>query len=147
MKNSVLLPLLPMLMLGGCSHKETELAPQITGLIGTWQLVEPDSSFAVTLQFAYDTNNPPHDVTPFKASGKSSVNNYTVNLFATLDGMLVADELSSSKIAGSSAATAFEQTYFTNLKAVVRYELTSNNRLQLTHGGSLPHIMVYKRVN
>ena len=84
---------------------------------------------------------------PFKASGKASVNDYTVNMFATLDGMLSADELASTKVAGSAEAMAFEQAYFTNLKAVVRYELPSNNQLHLIHGGAQPHLLVYKRVN
>ncbi len=130
-----------------CRQKESIVAPQIANLVGTWRLVEPDSSYATTLRFAYDTANPPHDVTPFKASGKAAMNEYTVNMFATLDGMLSADELGSTKVAGSAEATAFEQTYFTNLKAVVRYEIISDNRLHLIHGASQPHLLVYRRVN
>jgi hypothetical protein len=147
MKNITLVSLLLLLLTCQCSQKETVLAPQITNLIGTWRLIEPDSSYAVTLRFAYDTANPPHDVTPFKASGKSSVNDYTVNLFATLDGMLSADELASTKVAGSPQAMAFEQIYLTNLKAVVRYELTSDNQLRLLHGGTQPHVLVYRKIN
>ena len=109
--------------------------------------VEPDSTYSVTLIFALDTANPPHDVTPFLASGKSSVNTYTVRLFATIDGTLSADNLGSTKIAGDPSATKFEQRYFTNLKAVVRYELASPSKLRLYHGGEEPHVMVYEKVN
>ncbi|AUD05631.1 META domain-containing protein [Spirosoma pollinicola] len=139
--------LLILFLASQCRQKESVVAPQIAKLIGTWQLAEPDSAYATTLRFAYDTANPPHDVTPFKASGKTAVNDYTVNMFATLDGMLSADELVSSKVAGSAEAMAFELAYFTNLKAVVRYEITSDNQLHLIHGGAQPHLLVYKRVN
>ena len=129
-----------------CGSKEVVLAPQIENLIGTWKLVEPDSSYAVTLVFALDTRNPPLDITPFLASGKSSVNDYDVRLFATIDGMMSAENLGSTKRAGTTEAMQFEQTYFTNLKAVVRYEMIAQNRLRLLHGGSLPHVMIYEKV-
>ena len=145
MKNVTILSLLLLLVTSRCGQKETVLAPQITNFIGTWRLIEPDSSYVVTLQFAYDTANPPHDVTPFLASGKASVNDYTLRLFATLDGMLSADDLISTKKAGTTAAMTFEQTYLMNLQAVVRYKLTADNRLELYHGGAQPHVLVYEK--
>ena len=145
MKIVTIISLFLLLVTSQCSQRETVLAPQITNLIGTWRLIEPDSSYAVTLQFTYDTANPPHDVTPFLASGKSSVNEYTLRLFATLDGMLSADDLSSTKKAGTTAAMTFEQTYFTNLQAAARYKLTAANRLELYHGGAQPHVLVYEK--
>lgn len=147
MTNRIIIWLLFLLLTNGCSQKESVVAPQIASLLGTWQLIEPDSSYAVTLNIAYDTANPPHDVTPFKATGKSSVNDYSVNLFATLDGMLSADELGSTKKAGPPEAMIVEQTYFTNLKAAVQYKIITNNQLRITHGGSQPHVLVYKRLN
>ncbi len=129
-----------------CGTKETTLAPQITNLIGTWRLVEPDSAYAVTLQFAYDTANPPQDITPFLASGKSPINEYTLRLFATIDGMMSADNLSSTKRGGTPEAMNFEQTYYTKLKSVARYELTNDNRLRLYHGGNLPRVLVYEKM-
>ncbi|MFD2932170.1 META domain-containing protein [Spirosoma flavum] len=147
MRDRTIVSLLLLLLLSQCSQKETVVAPQIAHLIGTWRLVEPDSSYAVTLHFAYDKDNPPHDITPFLASGKSSVNSYTLRLFATLDGMMSADNLASTKVGGTPEATTFEKTYFANLEAAVRYELTADNRLRLFHGGAPPHIMVYKRMN
>jgi hypothetical protein len=134
-------------LLTGCGSKETELAPQIKSLIGNWKLVEPDSSYAVTLQIEYDSANPPHDVTPFLVNGKSAVNDYNLRLFAAIDGMMSADNLSSTKKAGSPEAMKFEQTYFTNLRAVVRYELLTEKRLRLLHGGEQPHVLVYEKVN
>ncbi|GAB2599417.1 hypothetical protein GCM10027190_54250 [Spirosoma areae] len=115
-------------------------------MVGTWRLVEPDSTYNVTLEFAYDTRNPPQDITPFNASGKSSVNTYTVRLFATLDGLLSADDLVNTDIAGDPKAMRFEQSYFGNLKAVARYEITNTTRLRLYHGGDQPHVLVYEKV-
>lgn len=146
MKHLTIVSLLLLLFMTQCSQKETTVAPQIAKLVGTWQLTQPDSLYAVTLVFAYDTDNPPHDVTPFLASGKSSVNDYTLRLFATLDGMLSADNLADTKRSGSPQAMAFEHTYFTNLKAAVRYELTTDTELKLYHGGQQPHVMVYKKI-
>lgn len=130
-----------------CSKRESELAPVIKNLIGTWQLATPDSSYKITLRFTYDTANPPIDITPFKANGQSAVNDYTLRLFATEDGMMSADAFSSSKIAGSTEATQVEQSYFTNLNAVVRYQLPNENELRLYYGTSQPGVLVYKRIN
>lgn len=146
MKNRPIAFLLLLLLTSQCSQKEAVVAPKIATLIGTWRLVQPDSSYAVTLAFAYDSANPPHDITPFLANGKSSVNTYTLRLFATLDGVLVAENLASTNVAGPSDAMAFEQAYFTNLKAAVRYEVTTNDQLRLYHGGAQPHVMVYERM-
>lgn len=146
MKNRPIAFLLILLLTSQCSQEEAIVAPKIANLIGTWRLVQPDSSYAVTLQFAYDTANPPHDITPFLANGKSSVNTYMLRLFATLDGVLVAENLASTNVAGTPDAMAFEQAYFTNLKAAVRYEVTTNDQLRLYHGGAQPHVMVYERV-
>ncbi len=147
MKNLTIVSILFIILTSQCKQEETVVAPQIANLIGTWRLVEPDSSYAVTLTFAYDMENPPHDITPFLASGKAQVNTYTLRLFATLDGMMSADDLASTKVAGSPEAMKAEQTYFTNLKAAVRYELTTDNsQLRLYHGGEQPHLMVYKRM-
>ncbi|GAB3944463.1 hypothetical protein GCM10028805_12020 [Spirosoma harenae] len=141
----IALPLLVVMV--QCRSSEVELAPKIAGLIGTWKLVEPDSSYAITLVFALDTAHPPRDVTSFKASGKSAVNAYSVNLFAAVDGMMMADQISSTDMAGTPTAMQFEQSYFKNLKSVARYELPSSDRLLLYHGGDQPRVMVYKKQN
>lgn len=135
-----------LVVLNGCKSKDVILAPQIASLVGTWQLVEPDSSYAVTLVFTLDTANPPLDITPFLASGNSSVNDYNVRLFATIDGMMSAENLGSTQRAGTSDATKFEERYFTNLKAVVRFDMITPDRLRLQHGGESPHVMTYKRI-
>ncbi|MVM29874.1 META domain-containing protein [Spirosoma sp. HMF4905] len=135
------------LMTSQCRKAEPELAPKIAELIGTWQLIESDSAYTVTLTFALDTDNPPHDITSFKASGKSSVNAYNVNLFAAIDGMMLADQFGSTKIAGSPDAMQFEQQYFKNLKAAARFELPTTTQLRVYHGGDLPRVLVYKKLN
>ena len=130
-----------------CSHKEIVLAPKIAGLVGTWQLIEPDSTYSVTLKFALDTENPPLDITPFKASGKASINDYTLRSFATIDGTMSGDNLTSTKTDGSPEAMTFEQVYFANLQASARYELPTENRLRLYHGGPQPGVFVFKKLN
>ncbi|WP_020605831.1 META domain-containing protein [Spirosoma spitsbergense] len=143
----IFLFLIPFFMLNGCRSKDVILAPQIANLVGTWRLVEPDSSYTVTLIFALDTANPPLDITPFLANGKSSVNDYSVRLFATIDGMMSAENLGSTKKAGTPEANKFEQRYFTNLKAVVRFDMITPDKLRLQHGGESPHVMIYERIN
>ena len=143
----VFLSFASLIVLHGCRSKDVILAPQIANLVGTWRLVDPDSSYTVTLVFALDTANPPLDITPFLAHGKSSVNDYNVRLFATIDGMMSAENLGSTKKAGTPEATKFEQRYFTNLRAVVRFDLITPDKLRLQHGGESPHVMIYERMN
>lgn len=143
---SVVVASILIILTSRCSQEESAVAPNVAALIGTWRLIEPDSTYGVTLQFAYDPRNPPQDITPFNAGGKSSVNAYTVRLFATIDGTLTADNLGSTEIAGSPKAMQFEQTYFDNLKAVARYELSTQNRLRLYHGGQQPGVLVYEKM-
>ena len=138
--------LLLVLLLAQCRDEEVVLSPKITNLIGTWRLAQSDSAYAVTLKFAYDEANPPHDVTPFLVNGMSSVNDYNIRFFAAIDGMMTTSNLSSTKKGGSTAAMQFEQTYFDNLRAVVRYELPTYNQLRLYHGGTEPHVLLYDRV-
>ncbi|MBD2702538.1 META domain-containing protein [Spirosoma sp. BT702] len=139
------LSLFSLLVFTQCSKKDNELSPKIASLIGNWQLAEPNSSYEVNLNFTLDEKNPPNDVTPLFGGGRSSVNEYNARFFATVDGMMVVDPIGSTKVAGEPAAMQFEQTYYTNLRAVVRYELTSD-QLKLSYGGDKPGTLVYKRV-
>ena len=134
------------LTLQGCKKEEPVLSPKIAQLIGTWQLVDPASSYDVTLKFALDTANPPNDVTAFKASGKSAVNTYNVFLSAAVDGLMVVVNLDNSEVAGSQAESQYDQAYFNSLRAIVRYELTDTNHLQLFHAGSKPGVLNYERI-
>ena len=143
----VMSSLMLLLMMTQCSHEEPVLAPNIKSLIGTWRLVEPDSTYGATLKFALDTANPPLDITPFDGSGKASVNSYTLRLYATLDGTLSADHLGYTTTGGSPEAMKFEQTYFKNLNAVARFDLPGPNRLRVYHGGEQPHVMEYEKQN
>ncbi|QIP11436.1 META domain-containing protein [Spirosoma aureum] len=146
MKNGLIISLLILVITIGCGKRETEVAPLLANLVGTWKLIEPDSSYAITLQFAYDTRNPPIDITPYLASGKSSVNEYSARMFATIDGTMQINEVVSTEKAGSPAAMQFEQDYFANLKTVARFESPTETQLRLYHGGPKPGVLVYKKV-
>ena len=135
-----------MVLQDGCRQRETVLAPNIASLAGTWRLVEPASAYAVTLTIDLDTKNPPQDITPFLANGKSSVNSYDIRLFAAVDGMMSAGNLSQTQIAGTPEAMTFEEQYLKNLKAVVRFEQPTPNGLRLLHGGNQPHLLVYEKM-
>ncbi|GAB3981257.1 hypothetical protein GCM10028806_50650 [Spirosoma terrae] len=139
------LALLLFALFAGCGKRNREVAPALANLIGTWQLADSDSSYAVTLEFAYDDRNPPIDITPFLASGKSSVNQYSARMFATIDGTMQINELANTEIAGTSAAMQFEANYFAKLRSVVRFEETSSNELRLFHGGSTPGSLLFKK--
>lgn len=147
MRLSTLVALVSLLIIFQCCKGEDPvLSPKVAQLVGTWQLVEPDSSYNVTLEFALDSANPPNDVTPFKAKGKSSVNAYDGFFSAAVDGLMILVRLGNTEIAGSLEATQFEKAYFESLRNVVRYEVTDKNRLRLFHGGTKPGILVYKRI-
>lgn len=135
-----------MIFLAQCREDKREIAPGVAKLVGTWQLVEPDSSYATTLVLALDTANPPNDVIHFMATGKSAVNTYNGFLSAAADGLLVFTNVGSTKIGGPPEVTKFEQTYFNNLRTTVRYELPTDNRLRLIHGGDKAGVLVYKKV-
>lgn len=139
---AILLPLLIQ-----CGQQESALSPKIAALVGTWRLIAPDTTFRVDLVIGLDTANPPHDVTPLLATGQSAVNTYTLRLFATLDGTMSAESWMNTKVAGTPSALTFEQTYFTNLQAVVRYDMPTQNRLYLYHGGGQPHVLTYEKTN
>lgn len=130
-----------------CKRSDSELAPKIASLIGTWKLVQPDSTYDVTLVFALDTAHPPQDVTSFKASGKAGTNAYRLNMFAAIDGMMMTDQITSTEIAGTPAAMQFEQSYLKNLKVVARYELPTDHQLRLYHGGDQPRVLIYEKQN
>lgn len=129
-----------------CKRKDGTVAPTIAALEGNWRLVEPDSTHEVMLQFAYDTRNPPQDITPFTASGKAVINDYTLRLFATVDGTMSAENLGHTERNGSTEVTQFEQAYFDNLTTVAWYKLIAPNRLHMHHGGKQPGVLVYEKI-
>lgn len=144
---SLLIAVCIILLMAQCGRAEREVAPGVAKLVGTWQLIGPDSAYAVTLVLALDTANPPNDVIHLKANGQSAINGYTAFLSAAADGLMVVTSLISTKIGGSPGATTVEQAYFTNLRAVVRYELPADNRLRLYYGGDKPGVLIYKKIN
>ncbi|MCK8491969.1 MULTISPECIES: META domain-containing protein [Spirosoma] len=146
MKRRQLMAFVILLMLAGCGKREHVVPPSLAKLVGTWQLIEPDSSYAVTLTFTYDNNNPPIDITPFIINGQSSVNTYTARMFATVDGTMQINEVVRTEKAGSAAAMQFEESYLANLKTVVRFESPTENRIHLFHGGAKSGVLVYKKL-
>ncbi|WP_338873987.1 hypothetical protein WBJ53_31990 [Spirosoma sp. SC4-14] len=141
-----LITCLVLTIFAGCKQRNQEVAPVLANLIGTWQLVQPDSSYAVTLEFAYDTKNPPIDITPFLASGKSAINDYTARIFATIDGTMQVSELGTTKLGGTPEAIQFEQNYYEKLNSIVRFESPTQTTLNLYHGGTTPGMLVYKKM-
>lgn len=135
------------LLLFRCSpESEPTVAPPVQPLIGTWRLILPDSTYEVTLRLIVDSDNPPVDVTPFDANGKSAVNTYSARLFAAADGKASVDQLSSTKIAGSPQVMQFEQTYLTSLQSVVRFQVDPAGRLRLDYGSAQGSgTLVYRR--
>jgi len=146
MRNA-LIAVFAILLMTQCSREKREVAPNVAKLVGTWQLVEPDSAYAVTLLLALDTANPPNDIIHFKANGKSAINTYDAFLSAAVDGYMIVTSVGSTKIGGPPEATNVEQTYFNGLRAVVRYELPTDNRLRLYYGGDKPGVLVYKKTS
>ncbi|RYC68294.1 MULTISPECIES: META domain-containing protein [Spirosoma] len=142
---SLLLLSLTWLLIGACQRGEHVLPENVAQLVGTWQLREPASPYPVTLQLALDTANPPDDVTPFLTSGKSAVNTYSGRMSAALDGMMIVTRLSTTEMAGSTDAMQFEDVYFKNLKSVVRFDITSTNRLRLYFGTPQPGVLEFDK--
>ena len=144
----VAIAVLALLFLTRCgTDEEPVVALQVKPLIGTWRLIQPDSTYGVTLELVVDPNNPPIDITPFDATGKSAVNTYKARLFAAADGKASVDNVSSTKMGGSPQALQFEQTYLTSLQSVVRYEVTTQNQLRLYYGNAQSSgVLVYRNV-
>jgi len=112
-------------------------------LVGTWELREPLSPYPVQLQLALDTDNPPRDVTPFLVSGTIAGSRYEGRSSAGLDGLLVITNL--IDIPSTIGSDVFRQAYLSNLRAVVQFSYTSDNRLRLSYGSSQPGVLVYEK--
>ncbi|CAN5317201.1 hypothetical protein BH09BAC4_BH09BAC4_02430 [soil metagenome] len=150
MKTGLLIGIATFLMsFSGCEREEAVQPVNINELIGEWKLVEP-GSFNVTLVIdpVAQTLQLP-SVPRLNLSGKSSVNTYNSSLSYkdNKPSEITISEISATKMAGSSEAMQFEQAYFANLKAVNRYELTSNNRLRLYYDGAQTGTLVYEKTN
>lgn len=144
-----------LMSLSNCERNEESVVPaDPTKLSGEWKLVEPASAYEVTLKLEVDpAAQTIAGVTPFKVSGRSSVNQY----FAQASFGSSAQEgtnpgngvsvgvIGATKMAGPPEAMQFETEYFNNLKAVSRYELTSRNRLRLLYNGSKSGVLIYEK--
>ncbi|OIN57109.1 META domain-containing protein [Arsenicibacter rosenii] len=117
-------------------------------LDGTWKLVEPATPYTITLEL----NLMPATATAltasnvYEATGKAPINSYFTKLTqpkpAESDQVIV-DGIGSTKVGGPAEVMQAEQTYFTNLKNVTRYELTTQNRLRLHHSSG---VLVYEKI-
>ena len=150
MKTGLLVGIVTLLMsFSGCEREEVNQPVNIAGLVGNWKLIEP-GSFDVTLVIepvAQTWEKLP--VQLLGLSGKSAVNTYNSSLSCKDRSKpeIIISEIGATKMAGSSEAMQFEKAYFANLKAVNRYELTSNNRLRLYYDGMQPGTLVYEKTN
>ncbi|RIV18256.1 META domain-containing protein [Fibrisoma montanum] len=130
----------------GCEREELINPAKPSQLTGTWRLVAPTSPYAITLQLAVNvTASTTPGVTPFDATGQSAVNNYFTLLTASADGTMTMGVIGATKKAGPADAMQFEQTYFSNLRTVTRYELTNQNRLRLYYGDNGANVLIYER--
>lgn len=130
-------------VLCGCHREPIVLAPNVEKLVGTWELREPISPYPVRLQFALDTDNPPRDVTPFLVSGTTAGDRYEGRASAAIDGLLVTTTL--NDLVPANRADTFRQSYLANLRAVVRFSHTADNRLRLSYGSAQSGVLVYER--
>ncbi|GAB3766222.1 META domain-containing protein [Spirosoma pomorum] len=144
MKN-VLIFFFTLLLLTQCRSGGTEIDPTMARLMGDWQLNNSTPFNPITLTIALDTANPPHDITPFLASGKGLLNKYTARFYASIDGKISADTFSNTEISGSSETIQAEQAYFDQLARIVRYQLVSENELVLYYGGSQSGSLTFKK--
>ena len=119
------------------------LPPNVEKLVGTWELREPVSPYPVRLQLALDLDNPPRDVTPFLVSGTVAGSQYGGRASAALDGLLVVTTL--NDLLPTAGTDPFRQAYLANLRAVVQFSYTADNRLRLSYGSSQPGVLVYER--
>jgi heat shock protein HslJ len=136
-----------------CERDETSddmIVPvDITQLTGKWKLLQTNG-FNVTLVIEpviQTWERLPDKVV--KVSGESAVNQYSASLSydAPDQPKVVISSISSTKRGGPAEAMQFEQTYFAQLRAVDRYELTTNNRLRLHYTGTQPGVLLYEKVN
>lgn len=115
-------------------------------LLGNWRLVQPVSTFATTLDVAVDqlSGGTASGIYSLHLSGKAAVNSYVTSarLINWATGEVEVESVSTTKVLGSATAILFEQTYYANLKAVNRYELTDKNQLKLYNDGG---VLVYEK--
>ncbi|GAB3933471.1 META domain-containing protein [Larkinella terrae] len=117
-----------------------------TNATGTYKLVAPASNYEVTLVLTPDSATSEGKTRiAYQVGGRSSVNQY----FGAIIGTTGSDQvqvsaIGSTKMAGSPEAMQFEFTYFKQLQAVKRYELTGN-QLRLFAEGETPGVLVYEK--
>jgi heat shock protein HslJ len=150
MKTWLLIGLVTLLLsFSGCERKEAAQPVNVDELVGNWKLVEP-GSFDVTLVIEPVIQTwEKLPVQILDLSGKSAVNTYNSSLSYKDRSKpeITISAIGATKIAGSPDEMQFEQTYFANLKAVTRYELTSNDRLRLYYDGAQTGTLVYEKIN
>jgi hypothetical protein len=136
-----------LLLLTQCRSGETKIDPGMARLIGNWTLTDATSSGSVTLKIALDAANPPHDITPFLASGKGLLNEYSARFYGSIDGKISADTFTNTEVNGASETVLAEKIYFSQLTRLVRYQLVSDNELKLYYGGTQSGVLTFAKMN
>ncbi|GAB4031494.1 META domain-containing protein [Spirosoma gilvum] len=120
-------------------------------LLGNWRLISPSSSFKTTLSIDIDkpSGGTISGIYSLKFTGGAAVNTYmtTALLVNSATGSIDVDAISTTKMAGSPDAMLFEQSYYTNLKAANKYELTNTNTLRLFFRRSPTEVMIFEKLN
>ncbi len=142
-----------LLITAACKPEETVVPAEPEQLAGDWKLIEPVSTYQISLRLAQDTATLSVIPFGFRLSGESSINCYS-GVFSYNAGNLMdarsqvaISRFGSTQRGGSSEAMQFEQVYFTHLRAANRYDLTDQNHLRLYYGGAQPGVLVYNRMN
>ena len=146
---------LGLLVVAGCSQPEKyEITPAADAgaIVGNWVLIEPASSYTVTLQITKKESFLA-EMYAVQLTGQSSVNQYfgtgsfseRPTMCSGLTGTGSASALASTKMGGTPAAMQFEDTYFARLRAVSFAGLIGKDRLHLRYVGTSPGVLVYKR--
>ena len=141
----LLLTAVLLMSFSGCERENDMKPADIDALTGKWQLIEP-GMYKVTLIIEPIAQNDMMLPLRIRAlSGESAVNLYNTSLTykAQDQSEITIDSISSTKRGGSAEAMQFEQTYYTNLKAVNRYELTDKSRLRFYYDGG---VLVYEKI-
>ncbi|WP_420149810.1 META domain-containing protein [Spirosoma sp.] len=146
MKTWLLLPVLLLMAFSGCERGRAIEPVDVKQVLGNWRLVQPVSTYETTLAVEVDqySGGTASGVHSLKFTGRAAVNTYftSARLINWATGTVDVSSVGSTKVAGSAEAMQFEQTYYANLKAVNRYELTDEKRLKLFYEGG---VLVYEK--
>ncbi len=141
---SLFVTVVALLLCIGCNREETVKPANAQALLEAWKLIEP-SAYKVTLVIEPGAQTLQLPSVPrFNLSGESSVNQYksSFSYQAPAQPEIIVTSISTTEKAGSTEAMQFEQTYYANLRAVNRFELTDKNQLRFYYPSG---VLVYEK--